>query len=93
VPRTSPYRIELTDDERDRLEVGAERSATGRCMARDLPRRPPDFEAVMREGAGLWWGHNAHLCSTEEFVEEKPAAGGLIEFSSRREKIETEASA
>ena len=48
-----------------------------RCMARDCSRRPLDFEAMMREGAGLWRGHNAHLDSTGKFVEENPAAGGL----------------
>ncbi len=36
-----------------------------RCMARDCSRRPLDFEAMMREGAGLWRGHNAHLHSME----------------------------
>jgi len=46
-------------------------------MARDLSRRPLDFEATIRDGAGFWRGHNAHLDSMGEFAEENPAAGGL----------------
>ena len=52
-------------------------------MARDFSRRPLDFEAMIREGAGFWRGHNAHLDSMGEFVEENPAAGGLPYFYTR----------
>ena len=51
--------------------------ATRRGTARDFSLRPPDFEGMIREGAGLWRGHNAHLHSMGELVEENPAAGGL----------------
>ena len=53
-------------------------------MARDLSRRPLDFEATMREGAGLWWGERHRLHSRSPLLSDagllrKPSVGALQE--------------